>query len=268
MLVMEVRERQQVVQCVVMEQGNDDQILMGKRKRDNYWEFLGGKLEKGEDVIEAGLRELTEETGVEVDIADVVEHRNGESYRSKDDGKYVLNPLKLVFKKGTFSDIDTSEMPDHSEHRWIDVKEFYSYESLGQYQALENVGIVNGDVSIAVPFNGEKYLLMKRSESNTSSGFWSFPGGKIKNTEDGKGAVLRELEEETQLHGTIKREGAPYIDKGQLGFWRIYPFLVKVEAVDPVLDEEHSDFVWINLEDIEDKETLGETKSLENLDLV
>lgn len=265
---MKVRERQQVVQCVVMEQGNRDQVLMGKRKRDGYWEFLGGKLEENENVLEAGLRELSEETGVEVGIGDVVEHRDGESYRSKDDGKFVLNPLKLVFEEDTFSDIDLDEMPDHSEYRWIDLKEYYSYESLGQYTALENLGVVNGDVSIAIPFNGEKYLLMKRSESNTSSGFWSFPGGKIEDFEDGKGAVLRELEEETQLHGTIKREGDPYIDKGQLGFWRIFPYLVKVEDEEPVLDSEHEDYEWIELEEMEEKETLGETKSLENLELI
>lgn len=265
---MKVRKRQQVVQCVVMEQGREGQVFMGKRKRDDYWEFLGGKLEKGEDVIEAGLRELREESGVEVTIEDVIEHRDGESYRSRDDGKYVLNPLKLVFKKGTFSDIDKSEMPDHSDYNWLNVKEFYSYDSLGQYQALENIGVVNGDVAIAVPFNGRKYLLMKRSESNTSSGFWSFPGGKIEDTEDEKGAVLRELEEETQLHGNIKRKGDPYIDEGQLGFWRIFPFLVKVEDEEPVLDSEHSDYEWVELDDLEKKETLGETKSLENLELV
>lgn len=265
---MEVRERQQVVQCVVMQQGNEGQVLMGKRKRDNYWEFLGGKLEKGEDVIDAGIRELSEETGVEVGIEDVVEHRNGESYRSKDDGKYVLNPLKLVFKKETFSDMDVSQMPDHSDYRWIDVKEFYSYETLGQYQALENLGIVNGDVAIAVPFNGEKYLLMKRAPSNTSSGFWAFPGGKIEDYEEGKGAVLRELEEETQLNGTIERSGDPYIDEGQLGFWRIFPYLVHVNPeAEAVPDADHSAHEWVDLEDLEEKETLGETKSIENLDL-
>lgn len=264
---MDVRKRQQVVQCVVAEQGREDQILMGKRKRDGYWEFLGGKLKDGENVIEAGLRELSEESGVDVDINDVIEHRDGESYRSKDDGKYVLNPLKLVFKKDTFSNLKLSKMPDHSEYEWVDLKEFYSFDTLGQYQALENLGVVNGDVSIAIPFNGEKYLLMKRSKSNTSSGFWSFPGGKIEDFEDGRAAVLRELEEETQLHGNIKREGEPYIDEGQLGFWRIFPFLVKVEDKDPVMDKEHSDYAWIELDEIENRETLGETKSLENLNL-
>jgi 8-oxo-dGTP pyrophosphatase MutT (NUDIX family) len=265
---MEVRERQQVVQCIVMEQGREDQVLMGKRKRDDYWEFLGGKLEKGEDVIEAGIRELSEETGLDLSMDNVVEHRDGESYRSKDDGQYVLNPLKLVFRKDTFEEIKVSEMPDHSKYEWVDLKEFYSYDTLGQYQALENLGIVNGDVAIAVPFNGEKYLLMKRGPSNTSSGFWAFPGGKIEDVEEGKGAVLRELEEETQLNGTIEHSGKPYIDEGQLGFWRIFPYLVKVsQDAKAVPDADHSAHEWVDLEDLEEKETLGEKKSIENLDL-
>ena len=264
---MDVRKRQQVVQCVVRRRGGKDKLLMGKRKRDSYWEFLGGKLEENEDVLEAGLRELREETGVDITVDDVIDHRLGESYRSEDDGKFVLNPLELIVKENTFSEIQLSDMPDHSQYEWVDVKSFYSYDTLGQFEALQNLGVVNGDVSIALPYNGEKYLLMKRSESNTSSGFWSFPGGKIENHEDGKGAVLRELEEETQLHGEIKKKGEPYIDEGQLGYWRIFPFLVKVSDEDPVLDSEHSDYEWIDLENLSEKETLGELQALENLDL-
>lgn len=263
---MKVRKRQQVVQNIVRETGSTGKLLMGKRKRDNYWEFIGGKLEENEDVLKAGLRELREETGVNVTMDDVVEHRKGESYRSKDDGKFVLNPLNLVFKEGTFDDLDTSEMPDHSDYKWVDVKKFYQYDTLGQYKALENLGIVNGDVSIAIPFNGEKYLLVKRSESNTSSGFWAFPGGKVEDTEDAKGAVLRELEEETQLTGEIKSKADPYIDEGQLGYWRIFAFLIDVNG-EPVLDSEHSKYEWVELDDVEDKETLGELQALENLNL-
>lgn len=263
---MKVRKRQQVVQNIVRETGRAGKVLMGKRKRDNYWEFLGGKLEEKEDVREAGLRELREETGVNVTMEDVVEYRKGESYRSKDDGKFVLNPLNIVFKKGTFDDLDASEMPDHSKYEWVDITEFYQYDTLGQYKALDNLGIINDDVAVAVPYNGEKYLLVKRSESNTCSGLWAFPGGKIEDTEDGKKAVLRELEEETQLTGEIQRKADPYIDEGQLGYWRIFAFLIKVSG-EPVLDSEHSDYEWVKLEDLDEKETLGELQGLENLDL-
>jgi len=253
---MEIRKRQQVVQTVVHERGSKSELLMGKRKRDDYWEFLGGKLEDDEDVLEAGLRELREETQVNINVDDVIDHRRGESYRSEDDGKFVLNPLELIVEEGTFSQMDIDEMPEHSEYAWVSINDFYSYESLGQYQALENLNIVNGDVAIGVPFNGDKYLLMKRSESNTSSGVGSFPGGKIENNEENREAVLRELDEETQLQGDIKNAGEPYIDEGQLGYWRIFPFLIRVGDEDPVMDEEHSDYEWVELNALDEKETL------------
>jgi 8-oxo-dGTP diphosphatase len=44
-----------------------DQVLLAKRSKGGYigrWGFPGGHVERGETVIEAAMRELTEETGV------------------------------------------------------------------------------------------------------------------------------------------------------------------------------------------------------------
>ena len=52
-----------------------DQVLLirrGKPPREGGWSLPGGAQELGETVYEAGRREVREETGVEVDIIDVV----------------------------------------------------------------------------------------------------------------------------------------------------------------------------------------------------
>lgn len=126
---------------------------------------------------------------------------------------------------------------------------------------------INGEVALAVPQKEEKFLLVKRSQENSSSGEWAFPGGKIEEGESASEAAVRELEEETGLSGEIVTQGSSYIDKGELGYWRIYP--VHVEASGTVeLDYEHSEFKWLNLEQLEEHETMGDLKSLEKLDII
>ena len=126
---------------------------------------------------------------------------------------------------------------------------------------------INGEVALAVPQNEEKFLLVKRSKENSSSGQWAFPGGKIEEGETAYDAALRELEEETGLSGEIIRQGNSYIGEGELGYWRIYP--VHVEASGTVeLDHEHSEFKWLNLEELQRHDTMGDLKSLEKLDII
>ncbi len=51
---------------------HDAQLLISRRAADThlggFWEFPGGKVEKGESVVEALKRELREEVGIEVDV--------------------------------------------------------------------------------------------------------------------------------------------------------------------------------------------------------
>lgn len=63
----------------------DGQILLAQRAGTGYadgrWNVPGGKLEAGEDVLTAAIREAREEVGVEIDPGDVrfvtvVHHRN------------------------------------------------------------------------------------------------------------------------------------------------------------------------------------------------
>lgn len=263
---MSAGETVDVVQTVVKIAGQP-KFLIGLRTRDDYWEFLGGKLEEDETVKQAGIRELEEETGLDLFEEDLLSYREGETYRSKKDEKYRLNPVLMEIEPEKAEEVSVEDLSrEHKDFEWISLNEFYSYETLGQYRALENLDLIEGDVALAVAEKNDELLALKRSEETSSSGLWNFPGGKIEGDEEKAEAAARELEEETGLNGEIIESGEPYINDGELGYWRIFPFLVRVEG-EPELNHEHSDFSWVNPGELEDMETLGTSQAVENLEL-
>lgn len=255
-----------VVQTVVRYQAEDSyRYLIGLRSRDRYWEFLGGKLEYGETVKDAGIRELNEETELGISEEDFQSYRKGESYRSSDDRKYRLNPVLIEISPKKAKEVTQDGLSsEHLDYEWIQIEDFFDYETLGQYRALESLELVKGDVALAVAREDGDYLVVKRSESTSSSGKWNFPGGKIEYSEERREAVKRELREETSLNGEVIESGEPYINGGELGHWRIFPFLVKVSR-EVELNGEHSDYRWMKPEEIEELETLGTFRGMENL---
>lgn len=258
----EGKDTNRVVQTVVK---SGEKYLIAKRSSDSYWEFMGGKVKENEDLGEAAKRELNEETDLKLEKQDFKDFEKGKSYTSKADSKYKLNPVLIEIEEEKASEMSIDGLSrEHTDFEWIDLRDFYSFETLGQYRALENLGIVNGDVAIAVPERNGKYLLLKRSEDSSSSGFWNFPGGKIEN-EERDTAALRELKEEINLSGEIVERGRPYIGTGELGYWRIFPFLVEVKG-SVELNEEHSEFEWKGL-GFDDLQTLGTGKAVQRLDL-
>lgn len=253
----------QVVQTVIK---SDKKYLLARRSSDEYWEFMGGKVKEDENLKQAARRELNEETDLNLEEKDFKAFKEGESYRSKADSKYVLNPVLIEVTQEKASEMSMEGLSnEHTDFEWIDLREFYSFETLGQFRALENLELVEGDVALAVPEKGGQYLLLKRSNETSSSGLWNFPGGKIE--QEGRDeAALRELKEETKLHGEIIERGRPYISKGELGYWRIFPFLIEVDG-DIDLNREHSESRWIDTGELEELETLGTTKAVQRLNL-
>lgn len=117
----------------------------------------------------------------------------------------------------------------------------------------------------AVTRNPEgKYLLVKRTDTRSMHpGKWEFPGGGVENGETPEDAVLRELKEETGLDGEIVEHGMPGEVSTEYGTLKIYPFLVESEG-SIELSREHSEYKWIELEELEEYDTVpGLEKELE-----
>ena len=99
-----------------------NKILIGKRAKteplSGFWEFPGGKLEKGETPQEALKRELMEELNVNSTIKDFF---NESIY------KHSTGTFKLLTY---FTEIDDStlEMRVHEQLEWVTLKESRNYK--------------------------------------------------------------------------------------------------------------------------------------------
>jgi mutator protein MutT len=117
-------ERPVVGVIVVVRRG--DQVLLAQRSRGTYigkWGFPGGHVERGETIVEAGLRELQEETGVVADARGVLTHLD--VMDRKPDGSvtfhYVLLAVLADWRAGEAVAAD-----DAAAVRWITLQEMKS----------------------------------------------------------------------------------------------------------------------------------------------
>ena len=108
----------------VVRRGN--QVLLAQRSRGSYlgkWGFPGGHLERGETLVEAGMRELMEETGVTAAPRGVLPHldvigRGGDGAVSF---HYVLLPVLADWVSGEGVAAD-----DAAAVCWITIEEMRS----------------------------------------------------------------------------------------------------------------------------------------------
>jgi 8-oxo-dGTP diphosphatase len=111
---------------------NNGEYLLAERSRDNKWEFVGGKVEAGETIEEAALRELKEETGLQAEIIEV----NG-SYPSADNPKWELVPILM---NSYTRNVELSD--EHLQCEWIKPEEIQNYDTLGQKKAFELLDLI------------------------------------------------------------------------------------------------------------------------------
>jgi 8-oxo-dGTP pyrophosphatase MutT (NUDIX family) len=110
----------------------------------------------------------------------------------------------------------------------------------------------------ATIYDGLFLLLQRSSREGFLPNVWGIPAGQVKHNEDPAQACLRELQEETGLHGKIikiigysmfpSKRGANELSNVQLNF------LVDVTDPDVTLDSKsHSSHEWISVDDIDNK---------------
>ena len=113
-------------------------------------------------------------------------------------------------------------------------------------------------VSAAI-FRNRKILLVRRARS-PAKGFYSLPGGRVEFGETLHTALHREVDEETALKIEIVglagwREVVPGTTDG--GHYLIMSFAARWVAFEPVLNDEHDDFRWLDPDGLGDLKTTG-----------
>ncbi len=105
----------EVVGAVII--NSNHQILACKRASDQvmagYWEFPGGKVDAGETQLDALIRELDEELGINIELPtpiDTIEH---------DYGSMIV---RITFYSGTFPNQELTPSV-HDECRWVSASE-------------------------------------------------------------------------------------------------------------------------------------------------
>lgn len=92
------------------------EVLIAKRKKGKlagYWEFPGGKIEKGESPEQGLIRELNEEMNLEIEI---------EGYIGENIHSYDIGTIRLLAFKGKIIGGDI-KLADHEEYIWINIQD-------------------------------------------------------------------------------------------------------------------------------------------------
>lgn len=120
------------VKCMIFYE--DEVLLLQKRDREGLfpWEFPGGGLEFGEDMREAAIREVKEETGLSVEILEVA----GLWSYARSESQFLTGAIFIA--KAQHKKVVISE--EHTDFVWVKPEHFENYhlqESLSS--ALEQI---------------------------------------------------------------------------------------------------------------------------------
>lgn len=103
----------------------DDQMYAGQ------WRMVGGKVEEGEKIWEAGLRELKEETGVAPDLYWTVPSVN-HFYNKNRDTVELIPAFAAQVSEGAAISLNK----EHIEYKWIEFEEVVNFILWPEQQRL------------------------------------------------------------------------------------------------------------------------------------
>lgn len=113
------------VGAIVLNQGR---MLLEKRKNEpgkGKWSIPGGVVELGEDLLQSVIREVKEETGLDVAVSGLIDVVDSISFDEKDAVKYhfVIIDYLVDVKKG-----EPEPASDADELRWVPFDEIENYD--------------------------------------------------------------------------------------------------------------------------------------------
>lgn len=115
-------------------------------------------------------------------------------------------------------------------------------------------------ITMAVIKYKDEYLIAKRASSKEfAPDKWEFISGFVDTNETSEEIILRELDEELKIIGTIKKSGNPYIINDEYGRWITIPFLIEANNSNfSINKKDHSEVKWVELKELEKYKDLKE----------
>jgi len=180
----------------------DNKILLILRKKGNEWSIPGGKVELGERMEDAAVREIKEELRLGIKI-------KREVYTAQ---TFTENNhwISVSFLGEIISGEPKAMAPDEFEEiKWFDLNNLPEKQFLPSKLAIEEfmkkkekiIPIVGG-----VVVNDGKILFIERIKEPYKD-YWSIPGGKLDFGESVKECAVREFKEETNIDTEFERIG-------------------------------------------------------------
>lgn len=98
----------------------------------------------------------------------------------------------------------------------------------------------------------QKYLIVRRNQSQSGAGFWEFPGGKVECGETAEAALKREIQEELSL--SIDASKLQFLSKNNHQYLTksidISFYLYEVAHEVPLVLVDHDDSCWCEVKDL------------------
>jgi 8-oxo-dGTP diphosphatase len=188
----------------------DDDILLSRLApylvSNEQWTLPGGGIDFGEDPRDAVVREVYEETGLEVEVGDRAWIDSARRYASVSDTD--MHSVRMVFEAWAHLDSPEPRVVEVDgstvDARWVPVarvldgtwpvaswvRAAVEDHEATRVQRLAAKGLVR---------RGSQILLARLSRYAVESGQWTLPGGGIDHGEHPAAALVREMAEETGL---------------------------------------------------------------------
>jgi ADP-ribose pyrophosphatase YjhB (NUDIX family) len=185
------------------------------------WSLPGGRIEPGETPAEAAVREVREETGLEVTVGDrawidSVHRTPGHRTPGQGSQREDFHAVRIVYDGAVAPDSPDPRVVEQDgstvDARWVPLADVLSggfpvvamvHDALAamrpvQRQRISAYALVTRDDS-----RGDSLLLTRISTRGHHPGAWTLPGGGVDHGEAPAAALAREVAEETGLEVSV-----------------------------------------------------------------